>query len=111
MQRHTALKLCSVVAGKPVTGGGLLVIRSPYDGAEAGSVTLAARGDVEAAVAAAVQFRDTPNRFQRSEILDKARRAVETDREDFARLITAESGLAIREARYEVGRALDVLRL
>src|SRR5690606_14230451 len=29
--------------------------------------------------------------------------------EDFAQLITMESGLAIVEARYEIGRALDVL--
>jgi len=111
MQRHTSLKLHSIVAGKPITSGPSLVVRSPYDGAEAGSVTLASRGDVDAAVTAATQFRDTPNRFQRSEILDTARRAIEAAAEDFARLITAESGLAIREARYEVGRALDVLRL
>jgi phosphonoacetaldehyde dehydrogenase len=111
MQRDSALKLSSLVAGKPVTGGVTLVVRSPFDGVEAGSVALAGKSDVDAAVTAATQFRDTPNRFQRSEILDKARRTIEDQREDFARLITSESGLAIREARYEVGRALDVLRL
>src|SRR5262249_27469203 len=47
---------------------------------------------------------------QRAQILDRSREAIEARREEFARLITGESGLAIREARYEVGRALDVLR-
>jgi aldehyde dehydrogenase (NAD+) len=35
---------------------------------------------------------------------------LEASREEFARLITSEDGLCIRETRYEVGRALDVLR-
>jgi len=110
MQWDATLKLRCFVAGKPVEGAGELTVRSPYNGAEAGSVALASRSDVEAAVAACIGFRDTPNRFQRSEMLDKARAAIESQRELFARLITAESGLALREARYEVGRALDVLR-
>jgi aldehyde dehydrogenase (NAD+) len=110
MQRDATLNLHSLVAGQPVDSGRSLTIRSPYDGVEAGSVTLASRSDVEAAVAAATGFRQTPTRFQRSEILDKTRAAVESQRETLARLITAESGLAIREARYEIGRSLDVLR-
>src|SRR6185503_16280730 len=52
----------------------------------------------------------TPTRFQRADILDKTRLVLEAQRERFARLISSESGLAIREARYELGRTIDVLR-
>jgi aldehyde dehydrogenase (NAD+) len=101
----------SLIAGKAAAGGGdFVVVRSPHDGAEAGRVAAASRQDVEAAVAAARAFRDTPNRHERGKILDLTRSALEAQREDFARLITSESGLALRETRYEVGRTLEVLR-
>ena len=49
-------------------------------------------------------------RFQRSEILDRTRQLLDQRSEAFAQLITAESGLCVRETRYEVKRASDVLR-
>jgi aldehyde dehydrogenase (NAD+) len=105
------MNLTSYLAGTPILGTPQLTIRCPYDGAVAGHVTQADRQQVEQAVNAAVAFRDTPSRFQRAEVLDRARAALEARREEFACLITAETGLAVREARYEVGRTLDVLRL
>lgn len=102
--------LQSLVAGQPVGGREILEVRSPYDGARVGTVTLAGRDDTEAAVAAARAFRETPTRHQRAEILEKTRAALASRREEFARLISAEAGLALRETRYEVGRTVDVLR-
>jgi len=104
------MNAASLIAGKAVGGGSFIVVRSPYNGAEAGRVAAASRRDVEAAVAAALAFRDTPNRYERAKILDLTRAALEARREDFARLITSESGLALRETRYEVGRTVEVLR-
>lgn len=100
----------SHVAGRPVDSTNILTVKSPYDGAVAGTVHLASRSDTEAAVAAARGFTATPTRYERSTILDRARISLEQRREEFARLITSEAGLCIRESRYEVGRALDVLR-
>jgi aldehyde dehydrogenase (NAD+) len=99
-----------MIAGKGVPGGGDILVRSPYTGLEVGRVVGASRTEVEAAVEAARAFQHTPTRYERWRILDQARAALETQREDFARLITSESGLALRETRYEVGRALEVLR-
>jgi aldehyde dehydrogenase (NAD+) len=104
------MNLASFIAGKPVPGAGTLTICSPYSGAEVGTVALASRRDVDAAVAAACSFRDTPSRYQRAEVLEKTRAALENRREEFAQIITSEAGLALRETRYEVGRTLDVLR-
>lgn len=104
------IQLSSIVAGRPVSGTELLQVRSPYDGTVVGTVVQAARADTDAAVAAALAFRDTPSRYQRAEILDKTRQALEARRDEFARTITSEAGLALREARYEVGRTVDVLR-
>ena len=86
------------------------MVRSPFNGAEVGEVMLAARQDSEEAIAAARAFAETPSRYQRSQILEQTRSALESRREEFARTIASEAGLALREGRYEVGRTLDVLR-
>jgi len=98
------------VAGVPAGTGPLLQVRNPYSGALVGTVATVGRAEAEAAIAAATGFTATPTRYQRSEILDKTRVALEARREEFARIITSETGLALREARYEVGRTVDVLR-
>src|ERR1043165_5953729 len=102
--------LSCYVAGEKVISTKRLSVRSPYDGRLAGTVALAGREHTEAAIQAALRGGEIPNRFQRSEILDKARRLLEERREESAQLITSESGLCLRETRYEVGRASDVLR-
>lgn len=104
------MQLNCYLAGNPIASDRSLTVKSPYSGAVSGTVTLASRADTEAAIATAVAFRDTPTRFQRSQILDKARLLLEARKEEFAQLITSEAGLCLRETRYEVGRASDVLR-
>ncbi|MFN3408336.1 MAG: aldehyde dehydrogenase family protein [Limisphaerales bacterium] len=104
------MTLSSLVAGQPCAGNGTLRIRNPFNHAEVGTVQLATEAEVNAAVAAARAFDATPSRHARWEILEKTRAALEARREEFARLITGETGIALHEGRYEVGRALDVLR-
>jgi phosphonoacetaldehyde dehydrogenase len=98
------------IAGKSVRGSQSLTIRNPFTGDAVGTVALCDRTHSEAAIAAALTQRSTLSRYQRFEILERARQLLEQRRDEFARLITSESGLCIRETRYEVGRALDVLR-
>src|ERR1041384_1596988 len=104
------MNFSSLVAGRPIKGSGSLTIRSPFNGVEVGVVSLASRQDSESAVAAARGFIDTPSRYQRSQVLEQARAGLEGRREEFARTIASEAGLALREGGYEVGRTLDVLR-
>src|SRR5438132_3875737 len=104
------LKLSSYIAGRAISSRQQLVVKNPYNGRSVGTVLLAGREHVDAAIAASLVSRERLTRHQRSTILDAARQLLEARREEFARLITAESGLCIRETRYEVGRALDVLR-
>ncbi len=98
------------VAGQPAGTGPLLQVRNPYSGDLVGTVATVGRAEAESAIAAATGFSATPTRYQRSEILEKTRVALEARRDEFARIITSEAGLALREARYEVGRTVDVLR-
>ena len=104
------MNLPCYIAGKPVSSGERCTIRSPYSGEIVGSVALAGREHADAAISASLAPRVSLSRYERSTILDAARRLLETRREEFARLVTGETGLCLREARYETGRALDVLR-
>jgi len=85
----------------------------PYDGRTVGSIPLASRADVEAAVSAAHEgwTRSTLSAYERYELLTLAADALEADAEEVARLITSEQGKPITEARGEVDRAVQTLRL
>ena len=104
------MHLNSLVAGVPVTQGPVLEVRNPYDNAVVGTVALANAKSTEAAIQAALSTRNALTRYQRSQVLDRARQLLEERREMVAALITSEAGLCLRETRYEVGRAVDVLR-
>jgi aldehyde dehydrogenase (NAD+) len=104
------MNLSCYVAGAKVEGAYMLTVKSPYSNETVGTVGLATRADVERAVQCALNPGKAPSRYERSQILEKTRIALETRREEFARLMSSESGLAVTETRYEVGRALDVLR-
>ncbi|MGK2864269.1 MAG: phosphonoacetaldehyde dehydrogenase [Chitinophagaceae bacterium] len=97
------------VAGKPILGGKVLEVRSPYDRRLVGSVSLASAIHAEQAIEAALRPGKKLTRYDRYSILDKAKQLLVERKEEFAQLISAESGLAIHEARYETGRAHDVL--
>lgn len=101
--------LNSYVAGKPVSSGKKLKVFFPYDGRLSGTVTQAGQADADAAIQAALQGPKDLSRYQRHQILDNARALLESRKEEFAALITSESGLCIREGLYETGRARDVL--
>jgi aldehyde dehydrogenase (NAD+) len=99
-----------LIAGQPSTGTDRLEVRNPYNGETVGSIATASSADVDAAITAAVQHPPNLSRFQRSQILEKGRNILEARRDEFARLMTSESGLCLRETRYEVGRTVDVMR-
>jgi aldehyde dehydrogenase (NAD+) len=105
----TALNLTSYVAGKPVQSDKLLEVRSPYDKRLVGTVTLANSSDATRAIEEALKGGQKLTRYDRYTILEKTRLLLLERKEEFAQIISAESGLAIREARYETGRAHDVL--
>lgn len=101
--------LTGYIAGTPLQSDVLLEVKSPYDGRLVGTVTLGDRTHTEAAIVAGLKGGPKLSRYERFAVLDKARQLLEERKEEFAQLIMSESGLCLRETRYEVGRARDVL--
>ena len=84
-----------------------LVVRSPFDGSEVGSVPAHTAADVQEAVAAAKQALHTEPlpAWKRAEILDSAARLFRERAEAFARTIAMEAAKPIKTARVEANRA------
>ena len=101
------LELPSYIAGE-AAGGDLLDVIYPYTGEVAGRVRQVDGAGLERALTATQPVEMT--RWARHEILTKARTLLSERAEEFAQLIRCETGLCMRETRYEVGRTQDVLQ-
>jgi acyl-CoA reductase-like NAD-dependent aldehyde dehydrogenase len=91
-----------------------IAVRNPFSGVEVGEVAIFTAGEIAAAVARAkmVQagFRHSTPAVRR-ELLNKLASEIAADAENLARLISNEMGKTIREARNEVRRAQNTLKL
>jgi len=93
---------------------GLLEVRDPDDGSLVGTVPLASIADIDAALAAAVDGATVSGSLpvhRRIAILSRAAELVLERADRFATSIAREGIKTIREARAEVGRAAETLRL
>ncbi len=97
------------IAGEKVSRDRNIDVRHPYNGAVVGTVPKATREDVKRALSVARGFKSSLTRHDRYRILMKAGAIIATRRDELAHLITAESGLCLKDSQYEVGRASDVL--
>jgi putative phosphonoacetaldehyde dehydrogenase len=86
-----------------------IAVHNPYTGAVVGSVPKATLAEVDQAYAAAQAYRATLSRFERANILNRAAALVRERVAAIAALISAESGLCMKDASYEAGRVADVL--
>ncbi len=100
-------ELPCLVAGEEM-GGELLDVHYPYNGELAGRVRMVDGEGLECALNRTRQVK--MSRWERHEVLMKAREILSGRAEEFANLIRSESGLCMRETRYEVGRTRDVLQ-
>ena len=97
----------------PVGTGEPLIVRSPYDGGEIASLPTATLDEadmvLDRARAAAEAFKWTPS-WKRAEILERTAHLIEDNAEQLARIISAEGGKPLKDARIEVKRGLSTFR-
>ncbi|MBS1596978.1 MAG: phosphonoacetaldehyde dehydrogenase [Bacteroidetes bacterium] len=104
-----SVQMTSYIGGTPLQSDKLLEVRNPYDNSVAGTVTMASASDAMHAIEKGIAGGKKLSRYERYNILEKARQLLIERKEEFATCISKESGLAMREALYETGRAHDVL--
>jgi len=96
------------IAGRKVTTDEVVEVFNPWNNALVGTVPAARPDHVRQAFATARAFTPKLTRYERQQILLRTAEALRDRREEFARLITAESGLCWKDSLYEASRACDV---
>jgi putative phosphonoacetaldehyde dehydrogenase len=99
------------LAGKRVGAGRdrNIEVFNPFTEGRIGTVPKATLEEVREAFETAHAFRPQLTRYERAAILNRAAALVQDRLDDIARLITAESGLCLKDSIYEAGRVADVL--
>jgi NAD-dependent aldehyde dehydrogenases len=103
--RHEALR----IGGEKIRRAEIIEVFNPYNGELVGTVPKATLADVQRAFAWAHPYRARLTRYERSQILLRAADMVRRRTEEIAALITAESGLCMKDSLYEAGRVADVM--
>src|SRR4051812_10941963 len=99
------------VAGPFGAGNRSFEVLDPYTGRVVGTCPKATVDDIHQAFAVAKAYKATLSRADRSAILHKTAQLLVARKQQIAELITAESGLSLKDTLYEVGRAYDVFHL
>jgi putative phosphonoacetaldehyde dehydrogenase len=99
------------LAGRKVGAGRdrNIEVFNPFTEGRIGTVPKATLEEVREAFETALAFRPQLTRYERAAILNRAAALVQDRLDDIARLITAESGLCLKDSIYEAGRVADVL--
>jgi putative phosphonoacetaldehyde dehydrogenase len=99
------------IDGQLVSRDEYIEVLNPYNGEVVGTVPCGQPEDVKRAFSVAAAFRPRLSRYERQEILFNTANRLHAERDRLADLITAESGLSLKDSLYEVGRAYDVFSL
>jgi putative phosphonoacetaldehyde dehydrogenase len=103
------MRIAGEKVGADRTGERCIEVFNPFTGKCIGSVPKATLAEVRQAFAIAHAYKPRLTRFERSKILDKTAALVRERTRQIAALISAEAGLGMKDATYEVGRVADVL--
>ncbi len=104
-----ALRIAGAKVGADRGGDRVIEVRNPFTRAVVGTVPKATPEEVRRALAIAAGWRSRLTRAERAGILNRAAAAVRARAGEIAALITAESGLSLKDSSYEAGRVADVL--
>ena len=100
----------SIIGGKEAFSGEWIEIHNPYSGATIGRVAAAGQSTTVSVIEQTRCARLNLARHLRAEILNKMAARIEAERNEVSLMITDETGLARKDALYEVSRASDVFR-
>jgi putative phosphonoacetaldehyde dehydrogenase len=107
--RHEQMRIAGEKVGGQRSGDRTIEVFNPFTRQRIGSVPKATIEEVRRAFAIAHGYKSKLTRFERANVLNKAAAQVRARTADIAGLISAESGLCMKDAAYEAGRVADVL--
>jgi putative phosphonoacetaldehyde dehydrogenase len=103
------MRIAGETVGADRTGERSIAVDDPFTGRTVGFVPKATLEEVRRAFDVAHAYKAKLSRFERANILNKTAALVRERTAQVAGLISAESGLSMKDATYEAGRVADVL--
>jgi putative phosphonoacetaldehyde dehydrogenase len=103
------MRIAGETVGADRRGERTIIVHNPFTRAPIASVPKATLGEVRQAFDIAKAYRPRLTRFERANILNTCGALVRARSAQVAALISAESGLSMKDATYEAGRVADVL--
>lgn len=103
------MRIAGETVGTERSGERCIEVFNPFTRECIGSVPKATLAEVQQAFAIAHAYKPRLTRFERANILNKTAALVRERTRQIANLISAEAGLGMKDATYEVGRVADVL--
>ena len=100
----------SIIGGTQVESGQWIDVHNPFTGQQVGRVAAIAPAKADAVLRQTHAAKFDLSRYDRARILNEMAAAIESRRDEVAHLITAESGLCLKDTTYEASRVCDVLR-
>jgi aldehyde dehydrogenase (NAD+) len=100
-----------LIGGSPVRTANSFPVTYPYSGEVVGAAPILSRDDVRRALDLGAAAEVRLDRYERSQVLERIATVIAAQAEELARMITVESGLCLKDTRYEVERAENVFRL
>ena len=100
----------SIIGGTQVESGQWIDVHNPFTGQQVGRVSAIAPAKADAVLRQTHAAKFDLSRYDRARILNEMADAIESRRDEIARLITDESGLCLKDTTYEASRVCDVLR-
>jgi len=110
MTTAVSYDLPCIVGGVEMRGRASFEVTYPYTGKPIGSAPVLSRDEIERALDLAAASRPALDRFERAQVLERVADRIREEGDELARLITWESGLCLKDTRYEITRAVDVFR-
>jgi len=104
-----AMRLAGQKVGGERSGERVIEVFNPYTEQLIGTVPKATLEEVRDTFAKAHAYKAGLTRYERAAILNRAASIIKTRLDEVASLITAESGLCLKDSIYEAGRVCDVL--
>jgi putative phosphonoacetaldehyde dehydrogenase len=111
MNAHTPLpprREAMRINGRLIQTDDAVEVFNPYTNQVVGTVPAARPEHVREAFVAARAFKPKLTRYERQQILQRTAELLRDRKDEFARLITAETGLCWKDSLYEASRAYDV---
>ena len=100
----------SIIGGKEIKSDKWIDVINPFTKKPVGRVSSIDISTLDATIQETYDTKLTLTRYERNQILNKLADALENRVDEVSQMITNESGLCLKDTRYEASRVSDVLR-